>query len=42
MGRIGDIFANNFGDFSNNSTKFGEVLDVRKMHFIVNSRALLI
>jgi len=28
-----DIFANNFGDFWNNSTKFGEVLDISNIHF---------
>jgi len=35
MGRIyfGDIFANNFGDFWNNSTEFGELLDISKIHF---------
>ena len=30
---MGDIVANNFGDFWNNSTKFGEMLDMRKIHF---------
>jgi len=30
---FGDIFANNLGDFSNNSTKFGEILDMSKIHF---------
>jgi len=34
MGRIyfGNIFANHFGDFWNNSTKFGELLDMSKRH----------
>jgi len=36
MGRIyfGDIFTNNFGDFWNNSTKFGEILDISKYIFL--------
>ena len=35
MGKIyfGDIFAKNFGDFCNNSTKYGEILDMSKIHF---------
>ena len=33
---FGDIFANNLGDFSNNSTKFGEILDMSKIHFPTN------
>jgi len=35
MGRIyfGDIFANNLGNFCTNSTKFGELLDMSKIHF---------
>ena len=30
---LGDIFANNFGDFWNNSTKIGEILYMSKIHF---------
>jgi len=30
---MGDIVANNFGDFWNNSTKFGEMLDMSKIQF---------
>ena len=29
---LGDIFMHNFADFWNNSTKFGEILDMGKIH----------
>jgi len=43
MGRVhfSDIFANNFDDFWNNSTKFSEILAMRKIHFLLNSRTSL-
>jgi len=28
-----DIFANNFGELGNNSTKFSDILDISKIHF---------